>query len=163
MLYAVSESIFNQFGQFIYEIISQNNRENKSAPFDLKGKWSPADGGSTKITLQAKKNYYFVEADSIMWVEADAAVTNFHLTNGKCIKTNKILKHYRNWLQVFPQFFEISRSAMININLLKSLEIKDRKLLAIMDESTGIPVSAKHKKALLRVMSTVSKGNPITL
>ena len=89
----------------------------------------------TRITVSEQFGFQIVETSHIIYLEADSNYTILHLTGGKKITATKTLGDFEKILDQ-PEFFRIHKSALINLNYLKSYSSYQGNFVTLNDGTT---------------------------
>jgi two-component system, LytTR family, response regulator len=92
-----------------------------------------------------------VSVKDIVFLKSLNYYTKIVLNNDKTFITTKTLKDHEKLLKDYP-FARIHQSFMININFLKSVEIKEKNI-AVMQNGEEIAVSRRRKDEFLQLVS----------
>ena len=130
------------------KVISGNNLQNRPKYLALKSNLQQSDPRLTKVALPSSDGIDFVQANSIIRVEADRAYAHFHLDGGRKIIVSKPLKDYESLLEAC-RFFRIHKSHMINLDHLEKY-VKGKGGYVIMKDGSHVDVSVRKKEELLR-------------
>ncbi|NHF60507.1 response regulator transcription factor [Flavobacteriaceae bacterium TP-CH-4] len=131
------------------EKVRAKKQSQSSAKIDaLKSNLQLKDTRFTKIALPSADGIDFIEANTIIHVEAERSYSNFYLDGGKRIMVSKPLKEYEALLEAC-NFFRIHKSHMVNLNHLDKY-IKGKGGYVIMKDGSHVDVSVRKKDALLR-------------
>jgi len=104
-----------------------------------------------KIALPSLNGIEFVRIENIVRCESDNNYTNFYLTSREKIVVSKTLKEFEDMLES-KGFFRTHKSHIINLTFLKKY-IKGEGGIAVMEDSSEIPVSRRRKEEFLEVLS----------
>ncbi len=110
--------------------------------------------GFGRVTIFTAGKTYIETDKNIEYFMADGSNTKFYLADKSEISSGRLLKYYREQLQANALFFEISRSAIINLNWVKVLVRDKYKLFVEMHNGNLIPVSKFKKKALIQMLKS---------
>jgi len=103
---------------------------------------------SVKIKFNSKNSYIIVEPGDIVYCQANGSYTDIYLTNGKRELANTYLMKVESVLTKF-NFVRISRSVLINVKWLRSVNRSNDTCLLIADGREFVVQGAKtHLKAL---------------
>lgn len=129
-------------------VITGKNRHSPQKYRVLQANLHQRDARLTKIALPSSDGIDFVEAASIIRVEADRAYAHFHLDGGRRIVVSKPMKEYEGLLEAC-RFFRVHKSHMINLDYLERY-VKGKGGYVIMKDGSHVDVSIRRKEELLR-------------
>lgn len=130
------------------KIISKKEDTSSSKKIDvLKSNLKLEDKRFTKIALPSSDGIDFIEAETIVRVEAERSYSNFYLNNGKKILVSKPLKEYEALLEQC-NFFRVHKSHMINLAHIEKY-VKGKGGYVIMNDGSHVDVSVRKKDDLL--------------
>ncbi len=101
-----------------------------------------------KIALPNLEGLLFVDIDDIALLEADGSYTVVFLSCSKRIVVSKKIKRFEELFLKKKNFFRVHRSAIVNINCIKSYSRAESQIELINDKS--VPVS-RNKKAVFEL------------
>jgi two-component system LytT family response regulator len=102
-----------------------------------------------KLKFSTRKGHVFLDADEIIYCKADSNYTHLMLTGHRQITVSKSLHHFDNQV-LSPNYFRISRSAIINTEYLVEINRNEKKcVLKVNDSNVSLPVTQKYLKVLL--------------
>ena len=132
--------LFNIIDRFRLKIITHPERKLKQV---LKG----LDDG-VKIKFNSRNSYVVVEPRDIVYCQADGSYTDIYLANGKKELANTYLAKVEEVLVRF-NFVRISRSTLINVKWLRSVNRSNDTCLLLVDGKEFLVQGAKtHLKTL---------------
>ncbi len=79
-----------------------------------------------------------VDLQQIVYIQADENISNIHLSDGKVLHSTKHLGHYLELFTGNPDFFQISKSCLINISHLRQYNHQDKSLKLKNNESLTV-------------------------
>ena len=130
------------------KILSKKEKTSSHKKIDiLKSNLQLEDKRFTKIALPSSDGIDFIEANSIIRVDAERSYSNFYIENGKKILVSKPLKEYEALLEQC-NFFRVHKSHMINLNHIQKY-IKGKGGYVIMRDGSHVDVSVRKKDDLL--------------
>lgn len=94
------------------------------------------------IVLPFQSGYDVVQLARIVRIEADGCYVTVHLEDNTQLYFAKTLKFFVRTLAESPNFVRIHRSHMINIQYLRTLQTKDKRVAELHD-GTKIPISRR--------------------
>lgn len=109
-----------------------------------------------KVLLPSKTGIENVNADEIMYIEAQSNQTKVSLVNKVVHVTYKTLKDYEEQLHKGPHFFRIQHSFIINLQHIKRYSKEDGGYVFMKDEKK-ISISKSQKKEFLRLFQLDKK------
>jgi two-component system LytT family response regulator len=104
-----------------------------------------------KIALASKESIEFVDAQEVVFCEANSNYTNVFLADGRKRVISKTLKEFEDMLSPH-HFFRPHNSFLVNLNRVKEFIRGDGGYL-IMENKTKIPVSKSRKEELLDLLA----------
>jgi two-component system, LytTR family, response regulator len=126
---------------------------------ESEGKDSENDGGvifeSGFLKINTEDGIEIVSVEDIVFLKSLNYYTKIVLNNNKTYITTKTLKEHEKMLKNYP-FFRVHQSFIININYLRSVEIKEKNV-AIMQNGMEISVSRRRKDEFLQMVSKYRK------
>lgn len=87
-----------------------------------------------------------VDLQQIVYIQADENVSNVHLSDGKVLHSTRHLGHYLELFTGNPDFFQISKSCLVNIFHLRQYNHQDKSLKLKTNES--LVVSHRFSRSL---------------
>lgn len=116
-------------------------------------------GARTEFTfkIKTKGQIWLVGSNKVEWIEANGPVSIFHLTDGTKLTSAKILQYYKIKLAEHKEFFQSSRSSIINVRYIKSINSKNNKFSVTMQSEDSVILSALLKDQLIARITS----NPI--
>ena len=132
--------LFNIIDRFRLKIITNPEKKLKQV---LKG----LDDG-VKIKFNSRSSYVIVEPKDIVYCQADGSYTDIYLSNGKTELASTYLAKVEEVLMKF-NFVRISRSTLINVKWLRSVNRSNDTCLLLVDGKEFVVQGAKaHLRAL---------------
>lgn len=105
----------------VFEVLSKV--ENYISENEMQDRKLWGDIIPNKMKLKTSRGYVFVNQKDILFFSICSSITRMHLTNGKVERINYTLKDLYEEIQAL-NFLKISRSEIINLNLLDRVETK---------------------------------------
>lgn len=99
------------------------------------------------ICLPRGKEYLFIHATELKYIESEGSYSNFHLLDGQKILVSKNLKSIENLLDE-SIFIRVHNSIIVNILFVKKIYTVDNFQLELIDGSC-VPMSRRRKKVFL--------------
>jgi DNA-binding LytR/AlgR family response regulator len=87
-----------------------------------------------------------VDLQQIVYIQADENISNVHLSDGKILHSTKHLGYYLELFTGNPDFFQISKSCLVNISHLRQYNHQDKSLKLKSNES--LTVSHRFSRSL---------------
>jgi DNA-binding LytR/AlgR family response regulator len=87
-----------------------------------------------------------VDLQQIVYIQADENISNVHLSDGKILHSTKHLGHYLELFTGNPDFFQISKSCLVNISHIRQYNHQDKSLKLKTNES--LTVSHRFSRGL---------------
>lgn len=108
------------------------------------------------LKINTEDGIEIVSVEDIVFLKSLNYYTKIVLNNNKTYITTKTLKEHEKMLKNYP-FFRVHQSFIININYLRSVEIKEKNV-AIMQNGMEISVSRRRKDEFLQMVSRYRKN-----
>ncbi len=105
----------------------------------------------TRLAIPDSNGFTFIEAEALVYIEAEGAYTDLYLTSGKKMTTSRKLKYFEEKLATKPHFFRIHRSYLVNINHINKFTRFDGGILT-MSNGKELSVSKEKQEDLLRLI-----------
>lgn len=104
-----------------------------------------------RLKVNTRTGFEVIRQDDILYCEADGNYTNIYLTNQEKLTTATTLGLIEDQL-ISDLFFRVSRSILINLDYLKSVNRKDKIcLLQIDEECIALPLSNSRVQKLAEI------------
>lgn len=108
-----------------------------------------------RLALPVAEGLIFVEADDILYLEADGSYTKFCLANGKSIVVSKKIKEFEDALNATNNFFRTHRSYIINLKAIKQYVKQDGGYI-LLNSDVQIPLARERKDDFLEIIKELS-------
>jgi len=106
---------------------------------------------NNRLKVNTRTGFEIIKQDHILYCEADGNYTNIYLTNQEKLTTATTLGLIENQL-ISDLFFRVSRSILINLDYLKSVNRKDKIChLQLDDECIPLPLSSSRVQKLAEI------------
>jgi len=109
------------------------------------------------ICIKSYGDYRYIDANDILYFEADNNSTDIHLNNGEMITAFKTLKHFETVLPQ-SQFLRIHNSYIINVNQVSRIHTGNT-VCYIKNSTTKLPFSKSYKENVDLIISRIAGGN----
>ncbi|CAM1340041.1 LytR/AlgR family response regulator transcription factor [Tenacibaculum amylolyticum] len=94
----------------------QKNKTNLSLTNNIKSLLQNIDISKKQITIPEIGSHTILHTSNIICLKSDCGYTNIHCCDGSKITSSKTLKHFHSILTNNPNFYEIGKSSIINLN-----------------------------------------------
>jgi two-component system, LytTR family, response regulator len=115
-----------------------------------------SNGNITRITVTEEYGFRIVEINTIRYLEADINYTVIHLVGYDKVTTSKSIGEFEKILDL-PLFFRIHKSAIVNLNFLKSYS-NYQGHFAILDDNFKLPISRRRINEFRDAVNKFSKS-----
>lgn len=112
--------------------------------------------GSRSLLIGNGKEQRIILVQTILYVKTDDYLSTFHLINNQKFVYSKPLYEIAEHLP--DHFFQISRSCIVNLNMILSIKRSIRKIILI--DTTELAVSARRMQSLH--LTLANKNNTFT-
>jgi len=112
---------------------------------------SPKYSATKKIKIPAKKGFFYLAVNEILFLQADGRDTFITLISGEKVKTNLNLKECEKLLFYTP-ILRIHRSNMINLAYIKKY-VKKLDSYLVMENGARLDIGQAYKEQLLTALS----------
>jgi DNA-binding LytR/AlgR family response regulator len=124
-----------------------NNKKDESKLDELMNRLSM----NNRLKVNTRVGFEIIKQDDILYCEADGNYTNIYLTNKDKLTTATTLGLIEDQL-ISDLFFRVSRSILINLDYLKSVNRKDKVCrLQINEECIALPLSHSRVQKLAEI------------
>lgn len=125
----------------------ENNKKDESKFGELLNRLSM----NNRLKVNTRVGFEIIKQDDILYCEADGNYTNIYLTNKDKLTTATTLGVIEDQL-ISDLFFRVSRSILINLDYLKSVNRKDKVChLQIDEECITLPLSYSRVQKLAEI------------
>ena len=126
----------------------KTSRKDTNLEDKLQSLFSNLSPASDKINISADGKIYLLDKEEVIMLKSDKSYTTIHLTEDRNILVSKTLKEVEKKF-VFPQFFRVHNSYLINMNHIKEY-IKNLGGELMMSNGMTASISRNKKAELLQ-------------
>jgi two-component system LytT family response regulator len=109
------------------------------------------DNTIKKLALPVTDGLIFIDVQDIVYLEADGAYTQFHLSNQNKIMVSKKIKDFENALNLENNFFRTHRSFIINLKKIKQYVKHDGGYI-LLEQDIQIPLARERKDEFVEII-----------
>lgn len=108
-----------------------------------------------KIAIKCLDSIKYLPISDLSHFSADGSYTKIFMKDGKAILASKMLKHFVEMLEGYPQFVRIHRSTLINIKFVEEFQYSEGGSV-LMTNGLKVYPSEDRKKELLHELEKLS-------